>query len=108
MEMDLKSLVERLKNEVLSVARQLSEEERNMLAEELRKIAEELKFILAPINCPRCGELMELVEVRPGHKPGLREVRIWRCRKCSLVVEQKIIDAEVLMARPPGVYVYEF
>jgi len=104
MEMDLKSFVEKLRNEVLSVARQLSEEERDMLAEELRKIAEELKFILAPINCPRCGEPMELVDVRPGRKPGLKEVRIWRCRKCSLVIEQKIIDIEILPTYRPVVY----
>jgi DNA-directed RNA polymerase subunit M/transcription elongation factor TFIIS len=104
--MGLQDFVKRLRNEIMSVASQLPEEGREELAEELRKIAVELKTAPAPRKCPRCGELMELVEVRPGRRPGLKEVRIWRCRKCSLELEEKVIDIELIPAYRQPIYVF--
>ena len=76
--------MKRLRNEIVSVASQLPEEEREELAEELRK----------------------LVEVRPGRKPGLKDVRIWRCRKCSLELEEKVIDIELIPVYRQLIYVF--
>jgi len=80
----LQDFVKRLRNEIVSVASQLPEEEREELAEELRK----------------------LVEVRPGRKPGLKDVRIWRCRKCSLELEEKVIDIELIPVYRQLIYVF--
>jgi uncharacterized protein with PIN domain len=92
--MGLQDFVKRLRNEIMSVASQLPEEGREELAEELRKIAVELKTAPAPRKCPRCGEPMELGEARRGSK-RVKEVRVWRCRECSLWLEEKIIDITI-------------